>query len=799
MNTKLSQDYITLELHKVLEMLAAEAANEKTKELARALTPDNDPARVRYALQQTEDAFQLSVRFGSPAFDSFSDVCAAIRRTQSGARVSLKELLEIARLLRQISALTDWYDHCGQMENTLSDLFRRLQPNPYLADLLERSIENEERLADAASPALGQIRRKITQAGLKLREKLEKMIRSASMQTYLQEQIITIRDGRYVIPVKAEHRGDVAGLIHDTSATGQTYFIEPMAIVDANNDIRLLETQEQEEIERIIQKLCSECGQYADALIQGYDIAAELNLYFAKASLGTMQRGMIPQITEDGSLLLKKARHPLIDPKTVVPIDIALGEDYHALIITGPNTGGKTVALKTVGLLSAMAMCGLMIPAADGSRIAVFDRILVDIGDRQSIEYNLSTFSAHTLQDIEIIKTADDRTLVLIDELGSGTDPVEGAALAVAVIERLRMQGAELIVTTHYQELKRYALETDDVENASCEFDLETLKPTYKLVIGSPGKSNAFAISKSLGMPDDVIAHAKELISSENQRFERAVEQLDRARAQHEKELAELTRLRESTAVHEKEVREQAELLEQKREEELSKIRAQARRIVEQTVTESNALLDELRDLKKLKDQALAEQAAAAKAHAKQTIDRLYENSDTDEQGDYTLPRPLKIGDSVLIVSMGRSGTVVAEPAGKMVTVQIGAMKTRVPVENLRLEKQQPKQQQKQQQKVHTTTVVRSDKGKGGRGVRSSATELDIRGCTVDEGIMMTENFIAGSLLSGFETVTIIHGKGTGALRKGIHDHLRRMKQVKAFRPGVYGEGEDGVTVVTLK
>lgn len=799
MNTKLSQDYITLELHKVLEMLAAEAANEKTKELARALTPDNDPARVRYALQQTEDAFQLSVRFGSPAFDSFSDVCAAIRRTQSGARVSLKELLEITRLLRQISALTDWYDHCGQMENTLSDLFRRLQPNPYLADLLERSIENEDRLADAASPALGQIRRKITQAGLKLREKLEKMIRSASMQTYLQEQIITIRDGRYVIPVKAEHRGDVAGLIHDTSATGQTYFIEPMAIVDANNDIRLLETQEQEEIERIIQKLCNECGQYADAMIQGYDIAAELNLYFAKASLGTMQRGMIPQITEDGSLLLKRARHPLIDPKTVVPIDIALGEDYHALIITGPNTGGKTVALKTVGLLSAMAMCGLMIPAADGSRIAVFDRILVDIGDRQSIEYNLSTFSAHTLQDIEIIKTADDRTLVLIDELGSGTDPVEGAALAVAVIERLRMQGAELIVTTHYQELKRYALETDDVENASCEFDLETLKPTYKLVIGSPGKSNAFAISKSLGMPDDVIAHAKQLISSENQRFERAVEQLDRARAQHEKELAELTRLRESTAIHEKEVREQAELLEQKREEELAKIRAQARRIVEQTVSESNALLDELRDLKKLKDQALAEQAAAAKSHAKQTIDRLYENSDTDEQGDYTLPRPLQIGDSVLIVSMGRSGTVVAEPAGKMVTVQIGAMKTRVPVENLRLEKQQPKQQQKQQQKVHTTTVVRSDKGKGGSGVRSSATELDIRGCTVDEGIMMTENFIAGSLLSGFETVTIIHGKGTGALRKGIHDHLRRMKQVKAFRPGVYGEGEDGVTVVTLK
>lgn len=795
---QLSQDYITLELHKILEMLANEAANEKTKELARALTPDSDPARVRYALQQTEDAFQLSVRFGSPAFDSFHDVCAAIRRTQSGARVSLKELLEIARLLRQISSLADWYDHCEQMQTTLSDLFARLQPNPYLADLLERSIENEERLADAASPALGQIRRKITQAGLRLREKLEKMIRSAAMQTYLQEQIITIRDGRYVIPVKAEHRGDVAGLIHDTSATGQTFFIEPMAIVDANNDIRLLETQEQEEIERIIQKLCTECGACAESLLQGYEIAAELNLYFAKASLGAMQKGMIPQVTEDGAMVLKKARHPLIDPKTVVPISLSLGTEYHALIITGPNTGGKTVALKTVGLLTAMAMCGLMIPAAEGSSICVFDRILVDIGDRQSIEYNLSTFSAHTLQDIEIIKKADDRTLVLIDELGSGTDPVEGAALAVAVIERLRQQGAEMIVTTHYQELKRYALETADVENASCEFNLETLKPTYRLVIGSPGKSNAFAIAGSLGMPEDVIAHAKQLISTENQRFEQAVEQLDRTRAEHENAAAELQAMKNSIAKHEKEVREQAELLEQRREEELAKIRTQARRIVEQTVTESNALLEELRDLKKQKDKAdFAQKIAAAKSSANQTINRLYENSDTDEQGDYTLPRALKVGDSVLVVSMGRSGTVIAEPAGKTVTVQIGAMKTRVPIENLRLEKKQP-QQQASQKKVHTT-VVRSEKSKGGGGVRSAATELDIRGCTVDEGVMMTENFIAGSLLSGFETVTIIHGKGTGALRKGIHEHLRRMKQVKAFRPGVYGEGEDGVTIVTLK
>ena len=801
MNTKLSPDYITLELHKVLEALSREAANERTKEMALALTPETDPERVRYALQQTEDAFQLSVRFGAPSFDSFSDVCASIRHTQSGARVSLKELLEIARLLRQITSLADWYAHCDQVQTTLSDLFERLRPNPYLADLLERSIETEERLADAASPALGQIRRKLAQAGVKLREKLEKMIKSPSMQTYLQEQIVTIRDGRYVIPVKAEHRGDVAGLIHDTSATGQTYFIEPMAIVEANNDIRLLETQELEEIDRIMQKLCAECGAAAEDMLSGYRIAAELNLYFAKASLGAMHKGIIPQITEDGSMLLKKARHPLLDPKTVVPISLSLGTDYHALIITGPNTGGKTVALKTVGLLTAMAMCGLMIPAADGSRISVFDRILVDIGDRQSIEYNLSTFSAHTLQDIAILNTADDKTLVLIDELGSGTDPVEGAALAVAVIERLRQQGAVLIVTTHYQELKRYALETPDVENASCEFDLETLKPTYRLVIGSPGKSNAFAIAGTLGMPEDVIAHAKELVSTENQRFERAVEQLDRARAEHEKELAELTRLRADAERHEKALREQAETMDRRREEELAKIREQARRIVEQTVTESNALLEELRELKKQKDQAdFDKKLAAAKTDSRRTIDKLYENTDTDDQSTYVLPRALKPGDSVQIVSMGRSGTVLTEPAGGVVTVQIGAMKTRVPIENIRLELQKTQQKEKQkQQRVHAT-VVRSEKGgSAGRGSRGGANELDIRGCTIDEGIMMTEQFISGSVLMGFETVTIIHGKGTGALRKGIHEHLRRMKQVKSYRLGVYGEGEDGVTIVTLK
>lgn len=797
MNTNLSADYQTIELHKILELLAGEAANERTKQMARSIIPDGDANRVRHLLQLTEDAFQLSVRFGAPAFDSFHDVCAAVRRTASGARVSLKELLEIARLLRQISALADWYGHCDGITTSLSDLFERLQPDSYLADLLERSIESEERLADAASPQLAAIRKKIVQSGLRLREKLEKMIKSPTMQSYLQESIITLRDGRYVLPVKAEHRGDVAGLIHDTSATGQTYFIEPMAIVDANNDIRLLENQEQEEVERILQHLCAACGAAADALLSGYEIAAELNLYFAKASLGAHMHGIIPRITENGSIHLKKARHPLIDAKRVVPISLALGDDYVALIITGPNTGGKTVALKTVGLLTAMAMCGLMIPAADGSQISVFDRILADIGDRQSIEQSLSTFSAHTMQDISILQQADEKSLVLIDELGSGTDPVEGAALAIAIIERLKAQGAKLMVTTHYQELKRYAIEASDVENASCEFDLETLQPTYRLLIGSPGKSNAFAISQSLGMPEDVIAQAKQLVSTENLRFEHAVAQLEHQRILLENQNAELERLRTQTAAHEHALRKETEEMERRRTEELEGIRAQARRIVEQTVAQSNELLEELRTLKKEKDQAdFAEKIATAKSKSRHVIDQLYANSDVDSTHDaYHLPRTLKAGDHVTVVSMGKSGTVLAESDGKSVLVQIGAMKARVPLDGVRLEAQASAAHTAKSNPRRTPTVLRS----GGARTRSAATEVDIRGCTVDEGITLMEQFLDQAMLSGFSTVTVIHGKGTGVLRRAVQERLRTSKQVKEYRLGKYGEGEDGVTIVTLR
>ncbi|MDE5854336.1 MAG: endonuclease MutS2, partial [Ruminococcus sp.] len=499
----------TLELDKILEMLAELCSNDKTKHMALALRPSNDLAEVRHENLKTSQALELSVQYGTPPFSNFRDVSVSAKRAKTGALISLRDLMDIAVMLRQISSLAKWYGSCENVETELDYLFSRLTPNDWLLEKLDRSIISETEISDAASPELAAIRRKINRAEMQLRETLDKMIKNKTTQQYLQENSVTIRDGRFVLPVKTEHRSHISGLVHDTSATGQTIFIEPMAIVEANNDIRILQGREQEEIERIIKELCSDAGDYADVLCESYQICAELNLYFAKANLGAKLKCSMPKITDDGKMNLIKARHPLLDKNKAVPINLSLGEDYQALIITGPNTGGKTVALKTAGLLSAMTMCGLLIPVSDGSAISVFENILVDIGDSQSIEQNLSTFSSHTNKVIEILATADEKSLVLLDELGSGTDPVEGSALAVSIIRRLIFNGARLMVTTHYQELKVFAIDTPNVQNASCEFDIETLRPTYRLIVGSPGKSNAFAISESLGMPSDIIEEAK--------------------------------------------------------------------------------------------------------------------------------------------------------------------------------------------------------------------------------------------------------------------------------------------------
>ena len=529
----MNEHYQTLELQKILEMLTDECSNDASRRLAASVEPSSDIDTVRLENARTFDAYSASARIGSPSFFGFTDVASIANRAKSGAQLSLRELLDVSKMLTQTEALLSWRRQL-EGEFKLDFLFECLFDNKHLNDRITESVLSEEELSDNASPELASIRRKISNAGAKIRESLDRIMKSADTKDCLQDNFIAMRDGRYVLPVKSEHKNAVAGLVHDTSASGQTYFIEPMAVVEANNEITILKGREQEEIERIIAEMSAECAAFSEQLSSDYTACVQLNLYFAKASLGARMAATVPEIVDSGEIVLKKARHPLIDKNRVVPIDFELGGEYDSMIITGPNTGGKTVILKTVGLLTLMTMCGLMIPVSDGSKVTVFEKILVDIGDQQSIEQSLSTFSSHMNKVVEILNTVDSRSLVLIDELGSGTDPLEGAALAVAIIERIKESGAKLVTTTHYQELKMYALETDGVENASCEFDVKTLMPTYRLIIGSPGKSNAFAISARLGLDKDIISAAEEMLTGESRRFEKILDNLEASAARKE-------------------------------------------------------------------------------------------------------------------------------------------------------------------------------------------------------------------------------------------------------------------------
>lgn len=787
----------TLELDKILEMLAELTSNEETRKMALALRPDCDLERTRYECLKTFQAFNLSVQFGTPPFSNFKDITSTAARAKSGAVISLRDLMDIAAMLRQIKGLSDWYGHCENMETELSYLFSRLKPNDWLLEKLERSIISDNEIADAASPELAAIRRKINRAGMQLRETLDKMIKNKTTQQYLQENSVTLRDGRFVLPVKSEHRGQISGLVHDTSATGQTIFIEPMAIVEANNDIRILEGKEQEEIERIIRELCHDCGDYADILCENYKICVELNLYFAKSNLAAKLNCSLPEITNDGKINLKKARHPLLDKNKAVPVNLSIGEEYQALIITGPNTGGKTVALKTAGLLCAMTMCGLLIPTADGSKISVFSHILADIGDSQSIEQNLSTFSSHTNKVIEILKTADENSLVLLDELGSGTDPVEGAALAVSIIRRLMENGAKLMVTTHYQELKVFAIDNPDVQNASCEFDIKTLRPTYRLIVGSPGKSNAFAISAGLGMPEDIIQDAKLRVDDANTRLEEVIGKLEASRLELERQKEEISRLRAEAEDHERMLRKEREELEASRLEELEKARLRAMTIIEQTKAESNELLNELESLRREKDKKdFSANVSSMKSKSKQSFNKMYDTANPVDspsiQEEYVLPRKLKRGDTVFVVDLNRKGIISGDPDGSdFVYVQMGVMKTKMNISRLRLE-----EPQKNIQKKHP---VRNMNKVGVKAERWGKMELDIRGCACDDGVYQLDAFIDQAVMSNISTITIIHGKGTGLLRTAVHRRLRSHPSVKNFRLGLFGEGEDGVTVVELK
>lgn len=784
----MDKNYRALELDKILEMVAKETTCEDGADLARSIKPAYTPGEVRRLLEETDAAFVLMAKFGAPSFTGMKNVTNALRRAQAGGGLGLRELLDIGGTLRAIRSLQHWHSKNAGMHTVLSPRFSILAPNKYLEEKIFTCIQSEEEVADAASPALAAIRRKIRGAAVRVREQLDKLIHSQTHQKHLQEAIVTQRSGRYVVPVKAEFRGEVPGLVHDTSASGQTVFVEPMSVVELNNEIRVLRSDEQEEISRILLELSGEAGDFADSLIESYQYAVQLNVIFAKAQLAYRMKAVVPEIDEKGRTDLHSARHPLIAKEKVVPTDIALGQDFDALIITGPNTGGKTVALKTLGLLTLMAMCGLMIPAGEGSRLPVYRHILADIGDEQSIEQSLSTFSAHMVNIIRILDVADGESLVLLDELGAGTDPVEGAALATAIIEELRRKGVRLACTTHYAELKSYALQTDGVENACCEFDVESLRPTYRLLIGVPGKSNAFAISRRLGLEGRIVDRAGELVNEENSSFEQVIERLEERRREMENELeAARKAARQARETMRQSEARQAEAG-QRAKREIDQAREEASRIVQKTRQQADALLNELDELRRQQNKALS---AEQKARLRSGLRDLESSADPvrkRRRDDYQLPRELRPGDSVVIFDIDKAATVLEAPKDGQVLVQAGIIKTRVQVENLRLSGEGQKA-----------------KAKPGRSVTKNvsapeiATSLDLRGMNVEEGLMEVDAFLDRAARSHVPQVTIIHGKGTGVLRAAVQQHLRRCSQVKSFRLGAFGEGESGVTVVEMK
>ncbi len=688
-----------LELSKVLERLAALTCCEDAAALARNLKPFSDPDEVKAEIAKTCEALSLSGQYGTPQFLRMVNPTAACKRSVSGAVLTPRELLDIAAVLRQGRYLEEWRDKYEAQPEQLEELLEQTYANRYLEQRIDSVFISEDEMADDASPELAQIRRKIRNTEQKIREQLEKILHSASYQKILQEQLVTQRDGRFVVPVKSEQRQQLPGLVHDTSASGATLFVEPMSVVEANNRIRQLQGQERDEMQRILTELSEETALYCDSIIAGYHAAVLLNVLFSKANLAAQMKAAPPVIRTDGKTILHKARHPLIPDNRVVPIDISLGGDFQTLVITGPNTGGKTVALKTLGLLTLMTMCGLLIPAADGSEVSVFSKVLADIGDEQSIEQSLSTFSAHMTRVISILSEADDNTLVLLDELGAGTDPVEGAALAVAVLERLRQLGAKTAASTHYAELKLYALETDGVENASCEFDISTLTPTYRLLLGTPGRSNAFAISKKLGLPDEVLEAAQAQVAGENRHFEEVTEKLEISRRSLENERAELQKQRSELSVKEKRLQQELSKMEERSKAAQRKAQEEANRLVSDVRRRSEQLMAELEEIRQDKDKEdFSKRTKEMRSTLRGKLNRLSDMASPVEETspeEYTLPRPLVKGDEVLLVDLGQTGTVLApaDSSGK-VDLQVGSMRMRVPTERLQLNSGQ-KQKQK--------------------------------------------------------------------------------------------------------
>ena len=787
----------SLEFDKIREMLASYAPTEGSKALAGLLMPSDDVETVLKRQRRTTDAKRLCDAKGMPSFGMVKDVSESCERAEKGATLSPGELLAIASVLRTARMLVDYCHGNHLFDTVLDEIFDRLMPNRTLEEKISRSIISEELIADEASDTLANIRRQIRNTNNRIKETLQKYIQGGSHSKYLQENIVTTRNGRYVIPVKAECKNDVKGLIHDTSSSGATIFVEPVAVVEANNELRVLESKEQHEIEKILAAISAIVAENSSAIWLNYRNINELAFTFACAQMSISMNASAPKVTEERVIELKRARHPLIDKDKVVPINVRLGDGFDTMIITGPNTGGKTVTLKTLGLFVIMAQSGLHIPADEGSTVAVCDNMLVDIGDEQSIEQSLSTFSSHMVNIVSFMGSVGKRSLVLFDELGVGTDPVEGAALAVSIIDFVRGKGAMCAATTHYAELKAYALDTEGVCNASCEFDVETLKPTYKLIIGAPGKSNAFAISEKLGLPREIIENAENYISNDNRRFEDIIGQLERTRLEMEKRSEETEQMRADYERFKTESEKAIKARLEEAERELEKARAKAVAMVTSARASSDFIMEQMEKVRRAKDSErlggeLDSARRAVREHLREHSDEFdpVEQPKVDE--NYVLPRKLKKGDTVLIVTLGSEATLLEEPdKSGNVRVQAGILQTRVNIKDLRFKENEPQ-------------VVT-----GGKKVKASSysvtrtttfkDEIDLRGMTGDEAWLAVDKYFDEATLANVRTVRLIHGKGTGALKAALWKFLKVDKRISNFRIGQFGEGDGGVTVVELK
>ncbi|MDO4650375.1 MAG: endonuclease MutS2 [Eubacteriales bacterium] len=787
--------YKALEYNKIIERLVNKASSAMGKELCRRLEPSDDINTVIHLQTQTKDALTRLFQKGNISFGSVKDVRGSLKRLEIGSTIGISELLAICSLLENTNRVKAYSrsDRSDIVPDSLDSMFQELEPLTPLSSEIRRCILSEEEISDDASSALRQIRRSMKNLNDKIHTQLSAIVTGAAGK-YLQDSVITMRDGRYCIPVKAEYKNQVAGMIHDQSSTGATLFIEPMAVVKLNNDMRELEMKEQKEIEIILANLSEQTAEYQDAIKRDLEIMVELDFIFARASLAMDMNASEPKFNDRGRIRLRKARHPLIDKKKVVPIDIRLGDEFDLLIVTGPNTGGKTVSLKTVGLLTMMGQSGLHIPAADQSELAIFSEVYADIGDEQSIEQSLSTFSSHMTNVVSFIEKADERSLVLFDELGAGTDPTEGAALAIAILSHLHAQGIRTMATTHYSELKVYALSTPGVENACCEFDVETLRPTYRLLIGVPGKSNAFAISSKLGLPDFIIENAKEQISEQDESFEDVISALEKNRVQMENERLEAEKLRQELASSREKFAEQEKKLQERKE-----------RILREANEEAHKLL---RDTKEYADQTMKMFHKFQKDHVdtaamEKERQRLRKKMDTAVQGMALKAKPatpskkltakdLKLGESVRVLSMNLTGTVSSKPDAKgYLFVQMGIIRSKVSINDLELVDEPV---------ITTPTMQRTGAGKIRMSKSASvSTEINLLGKTVDEAIAELDKYLDDAYIAHLKSVRVVHGKGTGALRKGVHNYLRRQKHVASFRLGEFGEGDAGVTIVEFK